>query len=224
MSKDWFAWHDNYRTRPRMRQRLQIVCEYISTCLNELPPGPIRVVSVCAGDSRDLIGTLFDHPRSGDVHARLVELDERLVDCGRSAAQSSGLGEQLEFVCGDATLSSVYEGAVPADLVLNCGVFGNLPDDTERQRLVQSLRFLCKTGGYTIWTRDLAVDGDRNLATIQTLLREAEFEEVSFKMTSVGNMGVGTHRYLGQSLALPNDEQLFVFSSPLDTKEAWPLH
>jgi hypothetical protein len=68
------------------------------------------------------------------------------------------------------------------------------------------------------------VDGDRNLATIQTLLREAEFEEVSFKMTSIGNMGVGTHRYLGQSLDLPQDEQLFVFSSPLDTKDAWPLH
>jgi hypothetical protein len=224
MPKDWFAWHDNYRTRPRMRQRLQIVCEYISTCLQEFPLGPIRVVSVCAGDSRDLIGTLFDHPRSRDVHARLVELDQRLVECGRTAAESSGLGDQLEFVCGDATLSSVYRGAVPADLVLICGVFGNLPNETERQRLTQSLRFLCKTGGFAIWTRDLFEDGERRLAIIREFLRESEFEEVSFKMTATGNMGVGTHRYLGQSLPLPEDQQLFIFPSLLDMTDALPLH
>lgn len=224
MSKDWFAWHDNYRTRPRMGQRLQIVREYISTCLNEFPSGQIRVVSVCAGDSRDLIGTIFDHPRSGDVQARLIELDERLVECGRSAAEAAGLEEQLEFVCGDATLSSVYEGVVPADLVLVCGVFGNVPNETELQRLIHSLRFFCKPGGFTIWTRDLFVDGEQRLAQVRELLRESAFEEVSFKMTAVGNMGVGTHRYLGESLPLPNDQQLFLFSSPLDEVDAWPLH
>lgn len=224
MSKDWFAWHDNYRTRPRMRQRLQLVREYILSYLNECPSGPIQIVSVCAGDGRDLTGTLFDHPRTPDVRARLIELDQRLVTCGQTAAESSGLGEQLEFVQGDATLSSAYEGAVPADLVLNCGVFGNVLDDTELHHLIQSLRFLCKKDGYVIWTRDLYVDGEQRLALIRQLLREADFEEVGFRMTAVGNMGVGIHRYLGESLALPNDQQLFVFSSPLDTVDAWPLH
>ncbi|MGB5961596.1 MAG: hypothetical protein WBG73_13100 [Coleofasciculaceae cyanobacterium] len=42
-------------------------------------------------------------------------------------------------------------------------------------------------------------------------------------MTPTGNMGVGMHRYLGKSLPLP-DEQLFVFSSPLDRQDAWPFH
>jgi len=223
MPKDWFAWHDNYRTRPRMRQRLQIVREYISTCLHKYPPGKITVVSVCAGDGRDLIGTLFDHPRSSDVCARLIELDPRLVEAGRTAAKSAGLGEQLEFVCADATQSSVYAGVAPADLVLVCGVFGNVPE-AELQGLTWSLRFLCRKDGFIIWTRDLIEDGDRRLAVIRELLHESGFEEVSFKMTLAGNMGVGTHRYLGEPLPLPDDQQLFVFYSPLDTQDAWPLH
>ena len=223
MSKDWFAWHDNYRTRPRMRQRLQIVREYISTSINECPPGKITVISVCAGDSRDLIGTLFNHPRASDVYGRLVEIDSRLVEGGRSAAASAGLGGQLEFICGDATLSSVYQGFVPADLVLVCGVFGNVPE-TELPRLIQSLQYLCRTNGLMIWTRDLVTDGEHRLATIRERLQEAAFEEVSFKMTPTGNMGVGMHRYLGEGLPLPDDEELFLFSSPLDTQDAWPFH
>lgn len=223
MSKDWFAWHDNYRTRPRMRQRLQIVREYISTYLNQSPPGKIRVISVCAGDSRDLIGTLFDHPRASDVSGRLIEIDSRLVEAGRSAAESAGLLNQLEFVCGDATLASVYQGVVPADLVLLCGVFGNVPE-TEVPRLSGSLSYLCKTNGLVIWTRDLAQDGERRLAMIRECLQESALEEVSFRMTPTGNMGVGRHRYLGETLPLPENQELFIFSSPLDTQDAWPFH
>lgn len=200
-----------------MRQRLQLVRNYISTCLNACPLGKIRVVSVCAGDGRDLLGALLDHPRASDVYARLVELDSRLVECGRAAAESAELREQIEFVNGDATLSSVYEGIVPAELVLVCGVFGNVPE-TELPRLIQSLCFLCKSEGFIIWTRDLSENGDHRLSLVRELLRESAFEEVSFKITSIGNMGVGTHRYLGQALPLPKDEKLFVFSSPLDTE------
>lgn len=222
MSKDWFAWHDNYRTRPRMRQRLQIVREYIGNFLNQSPVGKITVISVCAGDSRDLIGALFDHPRASDVIGRLVEIDSRLVEAGRSAAESAGLTKQLEFICGDATSASVYQGVVPTDLVLLCGVFGNIPE-IELPRLTQSLRYLCKQNSLVIWTRDLIQDGEIRLAMIRECLQKADFEEVSFRMTPTGNMGVGMHRYLGESLPLP-DEQLFVFSSPLDAQDAWPFH
>jgi hypothetical protein len=64
MSKNWFPWHDNYRTRPRMWQCLPIVWEYIATFLNQSPARKITVISVCAGDSRDLIGALLDYPRT----------------------------------------------------------------------------------------------------------------------------------------------------------------
>jgi hypothetical protein len=201
-----------------MKQRLQFVRQYISSCLNACPPGKIRVVSVCAGDGRDLLGALIDHPRASDVYARLVELDQRLVECGRAAAESAELGEQFEFVQGDATMSSVYEGGVPADLVLVCGVFGNLPP-LEVHRLVRSLCCLCKHGGFVIWTRGLFEAGDDSITIVRELLGESEFEEVSFKTTPNGRMGVGTHRYFGQTLPLPYDQQLFVFSSPLEIQE-----
>jgi hypothetical protein len=223
MTKDWFAWHDNYRTRPRMRQRLQIVREYLANCLNACPSGKIQVISVCAGDSRDLTGTLYDHPRTADVQARLVEIDERLVECGRTAAEAAGLGEQLEFIQGDATISSVYEGAVPAAIVLLCGVIGNIPEE-ELPGLMETLTYLCKPEAFLIWTRDLFEDGENRLASVRAMLQNSRFEEVNFRMTLTGNMGVGTHRYLGQTLPLPKDKQLFVFSSPLDTQDAWPLH
>lgn len=216
MPKDWFEWHDYYRTKPRMRQRLQLVRQYISSSLQACPPGEIRVVSICAGDGRDLLGALIDHPRANDVYARLVELDSRLVESGRSAAVSAELGEQLEFVSGDATISSAYIGAVPADLVIVCGVFGNAADETQLHNLIQSLRFLCKQGAFIVWTRDLSEDADHRLATVREFLTEAGFEEVSFKLTLTEDMGVGNHRYLGEPLPLPNDQQLFVFSSPVE--------
>ncbi|MEH2313179.1 MAG: hypothetical protein V7K35_17660 [Nostoc sp.] len=58
MVKDWFEWHDLYKNEPKLQQRLQIVQEYISHSLNLSQPGLIRIVSVCAGDGRDLLGTL----------------------------------------------------------------------------------------------------------------------------------------------------------------------
>nr|WP_256874320.1 hypothetical protein [Nostoc sp. C057] len=70
MVKDWFEWHDLYKNEPKLQQRLQIVQEYISHSLNLSQPGLIRVVSVCAGDGRDLLGTLSNHPRAKDVYAQ----------------------------------------------------------------------------------------------------------------------------------------------------------
>jgi hypothetical protein len=40
------------------------------------------VISLCAGQGRDLLGVLADHPRREDVRARLVELD---APCGPRA-------------------------------------------------------------------------------------------------------------------------------------------
>jgi len=79
MPKDWFEWHDLYQTETRLQQRLELVQGYIARSLDALPPGRIQVVRACAGDGRDLRGTLAHHPRAGDVHARLVELNPHLV-------------------------------------------------------------------------------------------------------------------------------------------------
>ncbi|MCC5625708.1 SAM-dependent methyltransferase, partial [Nostoc sp. CHAB 5715] len=47
---------------------------------------------------------------------------------------------------------------------------------------------------------------------VRKILSASGFEEVNFKLTATGDMGVGLHRYLGENLAAPKEQQLFVFS------------
>ncbi|ARV60007.1 SAM-dependent methyltransferase [Nostocales cyanobacterium HT-58-2] len=216
MPKDWFEWHDLYKSEPKLQQRLQIVREYISRSLDASGPGQIRVVSVCAGDGRDLLGTLANHPRAKDVYARLVELNPQLVERGRASIESLGLANQIEFINGDATVFSNYVGAVPADIVIVCGVFGNIANEAELNRLLGNLSFLSKQGAFVIWTRGHSHDIPYS-ETVRKLLYEAGFEEVDFKLTQTGDMGVGLHRYLGESSVFPKEEQLFVFSGVPNT-------
>ena len=211
MPKDWFEWHDLYNTEAKLQQRLQIVREYISYSLDASPPGIIRVVSVCAGDGRDLLGTLENHPRAKDVHARLVELNPLLVERGRATIESLGLAKQIELINGDATIADNYVGAVPADIVIVCGVFGNLADEAELNRLLTNLSFLSKQGAFVLWTRGHS-NGIPYSETVRKFLRSAGFEEVNFKLTATEDMGVGIHRYKGENVAAPKEEQLFAFS------------
>ncbi|MBD2446495.1 class I SAM-dependent methyltransferase family protein [Nostoc sp. FACHB-152] len=211
MPKDWYEWHDLYKTEPRLQQRLEIVQEFIADSLNASPNGAIRIVSVCAGDGRDLLGTLENHPRKHDVSARLVELNPYLVERGRATIESLGLTKQIEFINGDATIASNYVGAVPADIVIVCGVFGNLTDEEELNRLLDNLSFLSKQGAFVIWTRGHS-NGIPYSDNVRKILRASEFEEVNFKLTATGDMGVGLNRYIGENLPQPKEQQLFVFS------------
>src|SRR5205085_3894623 len=73
---DWYAWHEAYdEPGSVIARRLSAVQAQIVGVLSEFPPGRIAVLSMCAGQGRDLIGALAGHPRRHDVVARLVELD-----------------------------------------------------------------------------------------------------------------------------------------------------
>jgi hypothetical protein len=87
----------------------------------------LRIVSLCAGQGLDVIDVLAGYPHARRVTARLVELDERNVAAARQRANAAGLS-QFEVVVADATRLAAYEGAAPADIVLVCGVFGNISD------------------------------------------------------------------------------------------------
>ena len=54
--------------------------------------------------------------------------------------------DQVEVVTADASLTDHYLGMVPADLVLICGLFGNIADE-DIERTVNSCSQLCRTGG-----------------------------------------------------------------------------
>ncbi|WP_345461208.1 class I SAM-dependent methyltransferase family protein [Actinoallomurus oryzae] len=127
---DWRAWHDQYDLADSsLARRLKVVQQQVGAALDDCPPGPLRVVSLCAGQGRDLLEVLDGHPRRADVRARLVELDERNTALASAAVRAAGL-DQVEVLTGDAALTDHYRGMVPADVVLVCGLFGNITDFT----------------------------------------------------------------------------------------------
>jgi len=206
--RDWLEWHHPYDDPGSpLSRRLVIVQGRIREALDRQPDGPIRIVSMCAGQGRDLIGALTDHPRRDDATARLVELDDRNVEIARKAARAAGLA-RLSIVAGDAALTDAYAGAVPADLVLVCGVFGNISDDDIRQT-VDALPQLCAPGATVIWTRHrLAPD---LTPTIREWFAPAGFEELNFDAPPDLFIGVGTHRFHGDPAPLQRGSRLFMF-------------
>ena len=187
--RDWVAWHEPYdQPGSSLARRLEVVQNRIAAALEQAPPGPIRVISMCAGHGRDLLGALADHARAIDVTARLVELDPRNVVVAR---QEAARHPAVEVVCRDASNTSAYEGAVPADLVLACGVFGNITY-ADIRRTIAALPQLCSAGAVVIWTRhrkspDLT-------PTIRAWFTESGFDEVGFDSAVDTKFGVGTNR------------------------------
>jgi hypothetical protein len=151
--KDWLEWHSPYDDpASALSRRLALVQARLADALDASPPGRLQVVSMRAGQGRDILGVLVDHPRAGDVTARLVESDPRLVSLARQAATAFAGVEVLE---ADAGCTDAYVGAVPAHIVLACGVFGNISDDNIHPT-VSALPGLCAPGAVVIWTRHRA--------------------------------------------------------------------
>ena len=205
MSRDWREWHRDYDDPDvaAWRGGSRSCSGCIRDALDRHPPGPIRVISMCAGEGRDLLGVLADHPRAADVTGRLVELDP---DLAATAAAHAPPG--VEVVCGDASTTSAYAGAVPADLVLVCGIFGNVIDD-DIHHTVEILPTLCAPGATVIWTRhrrppDLTVD-------VRRWFGDAGFEEVGFAGSDDVLFGVGAHRFGGTAALVRARRPLFTF-------------
>ncbi len=173
-----------------------------------MPPGAIRLVSMCAGQGRDVIGVLAHHQRSCDVSARLVEIDPQLAQDARNMAERAGLAN-LEINVADASTTSAYVDAVPADIVLVCGVFGNI-GDADIHGTVSYLPHLLAPGGTVIWTRH-RLDPDLTPA-IRVWFEESGFEEVAFDMEGGATFGVGTHRFVGDPQLLESNRRLFTFT------------
>ena len=148
---DWVVWHRDYRDPgSALSRRLRVVQDQLRRALPANPRAPVRVISLCAGRGDDLIEVLRDYPHAGLVQARLVELDPRNVEAMRAGAAEVGL--DVDIVQGDAAEPSFYEGVAPADVVLLCGVLGNISERDVRLTIA-SLPQLCRRGGTAIWTR-----------------------------------------------------------------------
>lgn len=208
MGQDWVEWHSPYdEPGSHLHQRLQIVQRRLREAIDRLPAGDIRLVSMCAGQCRDVVGVFTDHPRRSDVTARLVELDEDNVAFARESLAAAGL-DRVTVVAGDAGELDAYAGAVPAELVLVCGVFGNITDD-DIANTVRLLPQLCAPGATVLWTRH-RLEPDLT-PTIRGWFGEAGFEELAFDAPDDFFFGVGAQRFQGTPLPLDAGGRLFTF-------------
>ena len=204
---DWAAWHDDYDDPgSRLAGRLAAVQRIIRDTLDDLPPGPVTALSMCAGQGRDLLGGLAGHPRRADVRARLVELDQRNVTVAEEQIKRAGL-TGVEVVRGDAGLMRHYRDVAPVDLVLACGVFGNLTD-ADVLRTVEACAQLCREGGTVVWTRHR--DPPDLVPVISDWFSARGFELI-FVSDPAAGFGVGAHRLRHPPRPLQSADRIFTF-------------
>jgi hypothetical protein len=211
IERDWYAWHEAYENPGSpLVQRLGWIQDRIREALDAAPPGPLRAISLCAGQGRDLIGVLAGHPRHADVTARLVELDPRNTQAARELAAEAGLAN-VEVVTGDAALTSQYADLVPADIVVACGLFGNLTD-ADIEQTIDYCTQLCATGGTVVWTRGRRwAKSDRDLfPQVCDWLEERGFER-RWVSDPQFEHGVGAHVFTGTPASLKPDATMFTF-------------
>ena len=207
--RDWVEWHRGYDDPGSLLSRRgKLVQGHLRAELDRAPAGEVRLVSLCAGQGRDVIGALTGHPRRDEVRARLIEMDERNVALARQAAQAAGL-HSVEVLQSDAGITDACVGAVPAQIVVACGIFGNI-SDSDIQITVAALPSLCVPGALVLWTRhrrppDLT-------PAIRSWFGEAGFREEAFDISPDGFMSVGAHRLAGEPAPLVPGQRLFTFT------------
>jgi Putative methyltransferase len=207
--KDWAAWHAAYDDPSSpLSMRLRLVCERLSDALDQASPGPVRLISLCAGQGRDVLGVLPGHPRRRDVSALLVEADPRNVTQARHRAAEAGL-TQVEVREADAGRLASFADALPADVLLLCGIFGNV-STSDIQRTVEAAPALCAPGATVLWTRHRRAPD--LTPQIRAWFHASGFDEVAFDAPDTDALtSVGVNRLATPPVASLPGEPLFAF-------------
>lgn len=194
--RDWAEWHRGYDDpASALSARLECVKLRLGEAIDRCPPGPVRLLSLCAGQGRDVLGVLPAHRRRDDVRALLVEADARLVEVAQRHAAEAGLAGQVEIRQADAGTVASFTDSLPVDVLMLCGIFGNV-SDADIERTVRAAPGLCAPGATVIWTRH------RRPPDLTPRIREwfgaGGFAEVAFDALDTDRLiGVGTHRLAG---------------------------
>ncbi len=191
--RDWVAWHNSYDDpTSSLATRLALVQGHLADALASAPGGPIRLLSLCAGQGRDVLGVLPGHPRRDDVTAVLVEANPQNAATARQHAADAGLAEAVEVREGDAGLVATFADALPADVLLLCGIFGNV-SETDIRRTATAAAAMCRAPATVIWTRHRR-EPDLTPA-IRSWFADAGFEEIAFETPATETLtGVGVGR------------------------------
>jgi hypothetical protein len=115
----------------------------------------------------------------------------------------------LEVLETDAATSDAYEPFVPADIVLACGILGNV-SDADIENTVRTLSMLCNRGAAVIWTHHRE-EPDKT-RDIRTWFVDAGFEELAFDAPESEKLyGIGTARLVGTPVPWRSGHTFFTF-------------
>jgi hypothetical protein len=216
VTKDWLRWHQDYDSpNSSLARRLKVVQRDLGRALAEAPAardGTRRLISICAGDGRDVLPVLVEYDIGHNVRASLVELDPALSQRARAAAAAMGL-HLVEVITADAGASDTYLDAEPANVVMACGVFGNITVD-DVQRTIATLPALLVPGGIVIWTRGRDDDGHDPSLQVRTYFTDHGFTELSFTSPADARFRVGMHQLTAHPADAPSlkpGTRLFTF-------------
>lgn len=209
--RDYDAWHAGYDDPgSTLSWRLGRVQAAIGRAL-DAAAGPVRVVSACAGDGRDVLGVLAWRDDASRVRATLLELHPVVAERARQSAAAAGLTAQVEVRIVDAGRSDAYRDLPPADIVLLVGVFGNI-DIEDLQRTIAASPQLCAPGATLIWTRGRGGELADHNHDIRSWFRAAGFTEKDYGTLERGSEpAVGIARYDGPPVALVPGRRWFTF-------------
>jgi hypothetical protein len=213
---DWAAWHrvyDDPTSEPS--RRLRLIQTHLRRVLSDHPPGPIRVIIPCAGQGRDLLGVLVDHPRRRDVVATLVDIEPENVEVARSTARDLGL-PGINAIVGDAGRTNAYVEAAPASVVVLAGFFQYL-SDRDASRLIRMLPRLCAADAVVLWARRINVQ-KRTVPSTRDRFDAAGFREIPTDIPDEPDVHVGIEHFVGVPLPLVPDTRLFSFRDPLSLR------
>jgi hypothetical protein len=168
-------------------------------------PAP-QLLALCTGDARDVVPVLAARADGNEVDAVLVELDEGLATRAADAAEAAGL-ERVVVRQRDAGDPASFCDVVPVDVLMLCGVFGNVDHATVAD-IVRAVPAMVFPGGYVIWTRGGGRPVDRR-PEVRRWFVEAGMPEVSFD-GQPEPYGVGVNRVTDHRGTLPQG-RLFTF-------------
>jgi hypothetical protein len=209
MPRDWVGWHEGYDVpESSLARRLTVVRHYLREALASTAP-PLRLTSICAGDGRDVLPVLASHDGGREVRAVLIELSPTLSARARSTAAALDL-PAVEVLTADAGATATYATIEPADILLACGVFGNVSHE-DMCRTVAALPALTKPGGTVIWTRGRRDEADPS-GEVRARFRAEGFGELAFCAPEDARFRVGVSRRPEDGgFSLPDAPRLFVF-------------
>lgn len=213
MPRDWIEWHRAYDDpSSALGQRLSVVQRSLRESLAKLslPSGHSpRIIGMCSGDARDVLPVLAERSTTRTARVFLTEQNPVLAERARKRARSYGLDQVVVREC-DGGLLEPYLEFGPADVVMLCGVLGNIRDE-EVETTMSALPSLVAPTGFVIWTRGRDAESDPS-QWIRRRFVQRGFEEVAFLAPHDTTYRVGVSRLRATTVGRPGtDARMFSF-------------